>query len=238
MPRTASAASSPAHSPRPAPEAAAHSGGPLQRPRSWCCDRNAATAPLPIRRRRGRTGRDTRDQPADSLVTLRGIAAATTLRRLVPGWGASANGEQRSRRLCATSRRRWIAGSPGGLSCARWASRVPRGRRSPAEGCHASATTARRSSVPVGPLSGPSYRVSLRFTGFTHYSVDAPLASTPRHLNKRLFAHRERPDAPYGSAERPIANAERPVSHPGRPIATAGRPISSTERPIRTLNAP
>ena len=117
-PRSASAASRSACSPRPAPETAARRDGPLQRPRSWCCDRNDSRAPMPLRRRRGRAARDARFKPADSLVPLRGIAAAATLRRLMRGCGAGAYGEQRSRRPCSPSRRRWPAGSTGVPSCA------------------------------------------------------------------------------------------------------------------------
>ena len=118
MPHPASEASSSAHSPRPAPETAARRDGPLQRPRSQCCDRNASKAPLPIRRRRGRAGRAARAQLAKSLVPLRCIVAAEDLPRFVRGCGAGAYGEQRSRRRCASFGRRWPAGSAGGSSCA------------------------------------------------------------------------------------------------------------------------
>jgi hypothetical protein len=128
-PRSAVAASSPAHSPRPAPKAAARRGGRLQRPRSRCCDRNDSKVPMPTRRRRGRAARDARCKPANSLVHLRGIAAAAALPRLLQGCGCGACGDQRYRRLWSTIRRRWIAGPSGGLSCAGEQQRVPQWRR-------------------------------------------------------------------------------------------------------------
>ena len=87
----------PSTSKSPAPEAAARRGGPLQRPRSRCCDRNASKDPLPLRRRRGRAGRAARGKPAKILVPLRGLAAAEDLPRFVRGRGAGAYGEQSSR---------------------------------------------------------------------------------------------------------------------------------------------
>ena len=156
-PRSASAASRSACSPRPAPETAARRDGPLQRPRSWCCDRNDSRAPMPLRRRRGRAARDARCKPAKSLVPLRGIAAAATLRRLMRGCGAGADGEQSQRRACATSRRRWIAGSPGVPSCAGGTRRPPQGRRSPG----------RVAAMPPTRVVQPSHGGCPRFSCFS-----------------------------------------------------------------------
>jgi hypothetical protein len=100
MPRTAFAINSPGHS--------LHSfrsrREPLQRSRRECCDRDASSTPLPLRRRREWAARAAHGQPANTFEHLRRFAAAATLPSVVQGCGAGAYGEQMSRRLCAPSR--------------------------------------------------------------------------------------------------------------------------------------